>query len=605
MDNLIKEIMNIKKIEIENFKKFKHLSVELNTLDCLVGANNSGKSTLLQALALFDFCLHQCLSKTNGSPITIKPRSIAEDEFVILPVTKATDLWHDKIFKSKNKHILIKLIATFDNDKQVIVSIDLNFNRFSVNVKTENDENWLTQLKEFKISYLPVFSTFQTREEKRTAIAVRNELNRGNVNSVIRNLLLTLRDQKKENELEAIIKRAFPNIKNLKITFDEASMQYISVTYKEDNKTKEFDISSAGSGLQQFIYLFGFILLEEPQIILLDEPDVHLHGALQKSLYEELQRLAEEHGKQIIFATHSRDLIARIVPENILSISEGEAKRLQLDYEVYNTLEELGSIDNTQLTVLQEFRRIIVVENQDDWDYIQLFGNLIVGESTMQKVVKRLAVCYSKGNPYKQEMPKFRGSLQQMFTQSGGAIKMLVVSDRDYYPFPNKLKDDLVKKDQHIHWHMWERNEVENYLLSINGLKKLVKPKPNAQMTIDEAALTEQFNALVEKNKDDVNDKLVKTFGEYSRYFKMNLDPSVCSKEARAFLNQYWQTDKLGLTDAKKVIAGLAGWFQNHHHEQFSAKKLAQALTKADLPNEMSLFIKELVRFAGVSHVEK
>jgi predicted ATP-dependent endonuclease of OLD family len=336
--------MTIKKIEIENFKKFKHLIVELNTLDCLVGANNSGKSTLLQALALFDFCLHHCLSKTNGHPITLKTRSITEDEFLILPLTKATDLWYDKISQSKTKHIFIKISVTFDNDKTVSVLINLNFNRFILNVETDESENWLTELQKFKIAYLPVFSNIQTREEKRTALAVRNELNKGNINFVLRNLLLTLLEQKKEAILETVIKRVFPNIKNLKITFDEASMQYISVTYKEDNKTKEFDILSAGSGLQQFIYLFGFILLEEPQVILLDEPDVHLHGALQKSLYEELQRLVAEKNKQIIFATHSRDLIAQITPENILSLSEGEAKRLQLDYEVYNALEELGSI---------------------------------------------------------------------------------------------------------------------------------------------------------------------------------------------------------------------------------------------------------------------
>ena len=91
--------MNIKKIEIENFKKFKHLSVELNTLDCLVGANNSGKSTLLQALALFDFCLHQCLSKVNGNPITLKPRVIAEDEFLI---SELSALWYKSVFSIRH-----------------------------------------------------------------------------------------------------------------------------------------------------------------------------------------------------------------------------------------------------------------------------------------------------------------------------------------------------------------------------------------------------------------------------------------------------------------------------------------------------------------------
>jgi predicted ATP-dependent endonuclease of OLD family len=50
--------MFIKSVQIENFKRLKELNVELKSLDCLVGSNNSGKTTLLQALALFDFCLH-------------------------------------------------------------------------------------------------------------------------------------------------------------------------------------------------------------------------------------------------------------------------------------------------------------------------------------------------------------------------------------------------------------------------------------------------------------------------------------------------------------------------------------------------------------------
>ena len=47
--------MLIRKVHIENFKRWESLDAELKPLDCLVGPNNSGKTTLLQALALFDF----------------------------------------------------------------------------------------------------------------------------------------------------------------------------------------------------------------------------------------------------------------------------------------------------------------------------------------------------------------------------------------------------------------------------------------------------------------------------------------------------------------------------------------------------------------------
>jgi predicted ATP-dependent endonuclease of OLD family len=73
--------MKIKKITLKNFKKFENLTLTLQSLDCLVGGNNSGKSTLLQSLALFDFCLHQCLTKPNGKPISLKNRAILEEDF--------------------------------------------------------------------------------------------------------------------------------------------------------------------------------------------------------------------------------------------------------------------------------------------------------------------------------------------------------------------------------------------------------------------------------------------------------------------------------------------------------------------------------------------
>ena len=61
-----------------------------------------------------------------------------------------------------------------------------------------------------------------------------------------------LKDEKRDDVLVEILRRSFPALANLSIRFDEASDRYISVTYKEQGRPKEFDVFSAGSGFQQF-----------------------------------------------------------------------------------------------------------------------------------------------------------------------------------------------------------------------------------------------------------------------------------------------------------------------------------------------------------------
>src|SRR5438477_8611396 len=54
-------------IEVRNFKRFEHLALDLEDFDLLVGPNNSGKSTVLEACRLFDFCYRSCLRGDNGT----------------------------------------------------------------------------------------------------------------------------------------------------------------------------------------------------------------------------------------------------------------------------------------------------------------------------------------------------------------------------------------------------------------------------------------------------------------------------------------------------------------------------------------------------------
>ncbi len=602
--------MKIKKIIIRNFKRFKEIETDFTSFDCLVGSNNSGKSTLLQSLALFDFVLHNCLSvkqfngeSNNQRIFEIRNRSISPEEFVVLPVASAIDLWTDKIAQKGGKHILIQIEVEFLNEKKVKASVDLNFNRYSINIETDNEQSWLEKLANYKISYLPVFSSFLTQEEKRTQAVIEDALSRGRVNSVIRNLLYDLKRKGEIQNLEIILQNAIPSFSNINIKFDEITDKYIEVSYKEEGKKKRFDLFMAGSGFQQFVYLFGFIRLRYPNLILLDEPDVHLHGSMQSSLIDELKKLVQNEDKQIIFATHSRDIISRIDPDQIISLNDNQATRLKINFDVYDLLEELGSFDNIQIAQLQEFKRLLVVEDLDDWKFIQVFGKIILGEAVWQNVVKKLSIFPAKGNPYKQDMIKLKAQLTSMFNLnfSGTPLKLFVVADWDYHPFREEIINSLNSKDSNIYYHIWQKAEIENYLLVPEALTRLVQLRNEGNNLFSEG-LMKEFDKLLDESKTIIEEKIAKAVEEYSNTEKKGWDITVKNREAKKIMNEKWESNKIGLTDAKEfVLPKLKKWLQENSFKQFSDLSLSESLKKDELDSEITQFIVDLAKFAGIT----
>ncbi len=591
--------MRLTKVHIENFKRFGRLEVELAPLNCLVGPNNSGKTTLLQALALFDFCVHHCMNRKNAN-LELRKRTIPPEEFYVLPVSNPMELWTDRKSMAGGRQKVIKIRVVVEEGREVTASVELDYNRFGVGIdSTDQSQEWLQSLSRHRIAYLPVFSVFLAQEERRTPAVIDDELARGHVHTVIRNLILDLKQQGRHEELIEILRRSFPTLQDMAIQFDEVSDRYISVTYKEAGRPKEFDVFSGGSGFQQFLYLFGFILLRQPTVILLDEPDVHLHGTLQKALLQELQRLVAN-GKQVLFATHSRDLINGVSPEDIVSLEEEGASRLAVGFDVYDMLDRLGSVDPTELPVIQAYQRVLLVEDQADLDLLSVFCSKSLGLSVWQQVARRLAVCFAKGNPYKQDIDRLRRQLQQMVSLKGRPLKLFAVADWDYYPDTSQLDQELPKN--HIQWHIWERAEIENYLLCPKAIVRLLREEKD-QRHLEETPFNEEYNRLVDRSRDSANDHLVEAFTEYRRRLNERWDTVTLSRRAREYLNEHWETNKVSLADAKEVVLpGIKRWLQQHHVGQFSNKALAESLARDDLPEEVHTLAKDLADFAGIRH---
>lgn len=590
--------MRISRVNIENFKRFESLAVDLRALDCLVGANNSGKTTLLQALALFDFCVHHCLERRNGS-LKLKNRTVSPEDFYVLPVTNPMDIWHDRQTMKGGRQRRIEIDVTFDTGDNVTATIKLDYNRFGISVEVRGDESVvLDRLVDVRIAYLPVFSMFLPREERRLTAAIEDELARGRVNGVIRNLFLELKHQDRDAELTAILQRSFPALQDLNIQFDDVTDRYISVGYQEEGRPKEFDIFSAGSGFQQFLYLFGFILLRRPTLVMLDEPDVHLHGSLQAVLLDELRRLTDE-GKQVLFATHSRELITRVSPENILSLESDGARRLHVAFDVYDALDRLGSIDPTQLATIQAYRRIVIIEDESDRSLLASFCAKSLGADKWQQVERRLGFCYSKGNPWKQlDLDRLRGMLQQMITVGGQALQLFVIADRDYHPSVDELESQLSGTNLAVH--VWRRAEIENYLLNVSAIGRLLRERED-QLVLDEQALQFEFDRLVNESRAHADDGLVQALDEVRKRQKERWDAAAMNRMAREYLDSHWDQERIELADAKDVVLpGIKRWLQNRHWGAFSDHKLAETFLRDDLPQEVHDVADRLARFAGL-----
>lgn len=598
---MVKE-MRIKKIRIENFKRFDDMELELSPLNCIVGANNSGKSTLLQSLALFDFVLHYSIAQKNGANSTLetKSRSIATEDFFVLPVSNPIDLWTKKLARKRNKPIPINITVGFDNNEQMSTSIVLTFNRFLVNTDISADnQELLRTLKEYKISYLPIFSSFLAQEERRTAAVLEDALARGRVNSVMRNLLYDLKEQGKLSELVDILQRAFIEIRKLNVQFDETVNRFIDVTYLEQGHGKSFDLFMSGSGFQQFVYLFGFILLKNPDVILLDEPDVHLHGVLQGALLDELNRLVDEKGKQIVFATHSRDLIDKVDPQNILSLHEGNAKRLQVRFDLYDTLKSLGSFDQLEMAKLQTFRRLLVLENESDWRLLQIFCTKILGEPTWHQIEQKISLWYNKGNPAKSDLRKLRDQHSETFGFTGEPLKIFAIGDLDYCPDREKFMKK--KSDTNVTLHLWERNEIENYLLNENVITRLVTEDRELFRDTILSNVRQQFALFVEEHKDEVEIQCTQAIKHYERQVnESKKDETEFHRAAKKFMSEYWEKNKVALTDAKKVLAKMKEWFQDNAQGQFSNVKLAESFERQEISEDIIEVAKLLCDFVGV-----
>lgn len=511
--------MYIKKVELKKFKKYKNSTIQLNDeLSLLVGGNNSGKSSLLQAMATWQFC--KTLLEIEKGRVSWTENATNQGvglgivDFTPMFIPSLSHLWTNlksqKQTEDDGYTLKIKLFwdDSLKNEKFLEIGLSLANDRLFIKntssnlalQEIQNDDGSPNNENIPQIAYLPPFAGITDRES-RLSPAMRNRLiGQGLSGGVIRNSIydIHLENQNKRRRLKEgrnkiankdlnllretdpweILQKTLFDLFSLKLEvtpFNEQYHSYLKIEcvagvvngyqFKKHKNFNARDIMVEGSGFLQWLSVYTLALSEEFNVILLDEPDAHLHTQLQKNLTERLEEITIKKGKQVLLATHSTELIRAYEPQKILALSNSRGKYLGSDNEKIGLLSGIGTIFSPKIHKLTEDKRLLIVEGVSD-------------ERFLKKIFKKLELTWPKNIVTWLWTGKSseRFQLYKQLKNEIPDLKTISMRDRDDdsdHSVGADLKDKSTNHgDSDFLAMKWRRRHIENYFLDISAIAR-------------------------------------------------------------------------------------------------------------------------------------
>ncbi len=320
--------MQLNEVTIRNFKAIDETNISLERMTVIVGENGSGKSSVLQALHWVFQSGRNLAVGTNAvkdNDFRLSDGStLSERDATFMPSPEYRNAGHGAEYGNKkgSPQMEVEVSATNANGDPLHASMWIKSARnegLSVHVPSNNAfvQSLRDQSKEFS-SYIPGLAGIASVEEKRTKLIVQRQAAAGDANTVLRNVLLLLKGITHENEtgldlLQQFVSEVMGSV-TLTVDFVEDKHQTIQASFQtkvmndaDPNRKKPLEL--AGIGFLQVIQIFAYLVYFRPVLLLVDEPDAHLHPTAQERLVTALGKAANHFGTQVILTTHSPSVV--------------------------------------------------------------------------------------------------------------------------------------------------------------------------------------------------------------------------------------------------------------------------------------------------------
>ena len=364
----------ISKIIIKNFKSIHDMTLNCNNkFNVIIGENNIGKTTIFEAIHLWKMCYISNVKKDKMG-VYSTAKNLPFKDLECIRVYKDMDLYPVGCSK-KDAIIKITLVINYKKiDYKLgfkitkVYSIDDAYLQIDYINKFDFIEFAKVVAKEGKRldSFITVNETrpvanIVAKEPYMYKAQVLDKIAKGKGYEVLRNKL-----REKAGEVQEHINNILQTDYVIS-EIDAINKDYITMCVDKKN------ILSFGSGFLQLVEIFSSIeyLDSEIVILLIDEPDAHLHLKIQKRLLNELKLFSNA---QVFVITHNERFLEYVQEDQILFIDEGK----KVGGEVYPlpegcksiVLENLsGCLENVDK--LRFAQKLIFVEGDGDIDFLE------------------------------------------------------------------------------------------------------------------------------------------------------------------------------------------------------------------------------------------
>lgn len=450
--------MYISKILIKNFKCIQELAIHPNeNFNVIIGENNQGKTTIFEALQTWYRCYQLYIQNNRISFYKGNNLYLPYKDLDFLRLSKDTDL-----FNSSPNEALIGLTIKDTNVFGDEVSFDLQFkinrprsisNAYLRILKNVNAQfvQFATHLKTKHIKLDDAIFLYQTnpvaqvlaQEPFMNEGQIRKKIMRGKSQEVLRSKILlhnnlTTLENQVSNVLGTEVKFKITNLDK------KDKDEYINLQVQ--NGGHSMDLHLQGSGLIQVTEIFATVdyLESKLNILLIDEPDSHIHLALQKRLIANLKSLSDN---QSFIITHNDAFVNET--------SDGELFYLNQDAIASKNLKPLENADLIKkdfgspiltLERLNSSENIVFVEGSDDKHYIKkmLEKFLELNVITNPENLKSCFYFQIRGKDNLSiKLEHNKRTLSQLFNDK----KYVVVTDKDFTSISNSTQlNDAIKQ---------------------------------------------------------------------------------------------------------------------------------------------------------------